>query len=790
MTMEDLTLQETPQQYWTTIATADLDLNFEQRLVLLIKQIGHFNQQFAHLGDQCLQLLQQEETDSNSQLFANIIHFEWAEKAKGMLFLWRDLLFEQQKTILLSNDKQISDKQIKDLWIESNAVQRLAWQTLEEFPDQQLKKLKPKAAKHLKKWGLQHNPWATYKEQFQAIEQQAKELSTTFPKLLDAQNSMQQILQLIHNTLQACSDEIETITGLAKQTIKTIEDLDQNDLKRELNKLLTQLKIVEDKIQFENYITNFSIALEKEIEPLPDSLVVVIDVQNGYLEQRELPIKKRLHQWLESESYPILYEAWELAEGSCNGLKMILLNIRNRINALLQDNSDQLNKGALSLSKPLLAFLKDIGTTAQNLTEVKSSLEKRLNKNFQFSYIYNAQTEFLPVSLQATLNQRFWSSKEGWLAKVRQFGIDQWQKWKGFQAKLAKEQALGVSEKIVRCIQNRQPDPQNHHYTSIFMTKGYIGEAFLVGREEQLEHAERIINAWKKGFRGAVLVSGARLSGKTLFAEIIANRYFPDNFVRLSPNTTLTIEGHKTKLGYDLEEALVFLQKYALHSQSLVWIDDLELWWDTKNPFYQNVQALSDWIDSFATRSFVVVGTNNVLKKQLSQLCKIDRIFQAEISMDNIGQEAVQKAIWVRHGATHKKLVNQNQEVLSNPVFQRLCKKIYKISNGNIGEALNTWVNSTYCVDDDHVQNRFEHYHMLPYFLNADTVLILTTILQYKRTNEYTLRKLFGPMFTEQYATVVKRLLNIGILKRQLDGWLEIEELVVNDLKEMIETYH
>lgn len=788
--MEDLVIQDNPQQYWTKITSDTLNFTFENRLFLLAEQIERFTQQFGQLGDNCLQLLKEGNLDQNNQLFANIIHFEWAEKAKGILLLWRDILFEQQKTILLSADQLITDQEVQDLWIESNSIQRLAWQILEEFPDTQLEKLKPKAAKQLKKWGLQLNPWTTYKKQFETVATQTQDLLGTFPKLLHAQQCMQDILQLINNTLQTCTKEIETVEKLANQIINSIKNLDPDDLKKDLNKLLTELKLVEEKIQFDNYINDFSVAVEKEMLPLSDPLVLVIEVQNGYLEQRELHLKKRLHQWLESESYPILYEAWELAEGSCNGLKMILLNIKNRVNALLQDNKEQLNKEVLNLTKPLFAFLKDISTTAQNLDQVKNNLHKRLDNHFRFSYIYNTQTEFLSVSLQATLNQRFWSSREGWLAKVRQFGIQQWQKWKDFQAKLAKEQALGVSEKIVRCVQNRQPDPKNHHYTSIFMTKGYIGEAFLVGRDEQLEHVEQIINAWKKGFRGAVLLTGDRLSGKTLFAEIVANRYFPENFIRLSPNTTLTIKGHKTKLDYDLEEALVFLQKHALHSQSLVWIDDLELWWDTKNPFYQNVQALSNWIDSFATRSFVVVATNNMLKKQLSQLCKIDRIFQAEISMDKIGQEAIQKAIWVRHGATHKKLINQNQEILTNPVFQRLCKKIYKTSNGNIGEALNTWVNSTYYMDEDHVQNRFEHYHILPYFLNPDTVLILTTLLQYKRSNEYTLRKLFGPMFSKQYATIVKRLLNIGILKRQLDGWLEIDELIVNDLKEMIETHN
>ena len=108
---------------------------------------------------------------------------------------------------------------------------------------------------------------------------------------------------------------------------------------------------------------------------------------------------------------------------------------------------------------------------------------------------------------------------------------------------------------------------------------------------------------------------------------------------------------------------------------------------------------------------------------------------------------------------------------------------------GNIGEALNIWVGSTYYMDENHVQHDLGRYRLLPYFLNADTKLILHTMLQYKRLNEHRLEKLFGPMFAQQYATVIKRMINMGILRRQLDGWLEIDELIVNDLKRMIENY-
>ena len=56
-----------------------------------------------------------------------------------------------------------------------------------------------------------------------------------------------------------------------------------------------------------------------------------------------------------------------------------------------------------------------------------------------------------------------------------------------------------------------------------------------------------------------------------------------------------------------------------------------------------------------------------------------------------------------------------------------------------------------------------------------------------KRTNEYRLRRIFGPAFTEKYAPILQRLIGIGLLRRQLDGWLEINEVLVNELGHLLE---
>jgi hypothetical protein len=77
--------------------------------------------------------------------------------------------------------------------------------------------------------------------------------------------------------------------------------------------------------------------------------------------------------------------------------------------------------------------------------------------------------------------------------------------------------------------------------------------------------------------------------------------------------------------------------------------------------------------------------------------------------------------------------------------------------------------------------------HRLPAFVNTDTGLLLTTIFLERRTNEYHLRKLFGPAFDRQYRSVLQRLLRVGLLTRSIDGWLSIRESVVTDVGRALE---
>ena len=348
------------------------------------------------------------------------------------------------------------------------------------------------------------------------------------------------------------------------------------------------------------------------------------------------------------------------------------------------------------------------------------------------------------------------------------------------------EEALSVSEKMVRLVRDRTPDVENSHYTNMFLTEGWIGDSFSVGRKEEMEHLDSIVENWKLGFRGAVSITGKRFSGKTLFTEMISQRHFQGNTIHLIPNEKLNFEGRTFETTYNLKEVLNFITKYGLHSQAMILIDDLELWQDKKTSLGENVVNLLKTIDESAINLFFVVSMSNWLKTHLNQVFEIDKIFQGEINLDRMGFSEIQEAILIRHSATHMELINEDQEEVTGAEVGKIINRVCKNTEGNIGEALLRWSSLIRHYNEEQVVVKTLSNYALPEFINTDIALVLKVIMMEKRTGDYQLRKLFGPAFKLKYKVLIQRLLNLGILSRDVNV-LEINPFLVNDIGRKLE---
>lgn len=760
-------------------------------LAALSQEINHIIDTFCELGDECTMLLQEETTlPAELKYQCYIVSYDFGNEAKNYAMLWRNILFETIKGYILNYNDRLSSEKLAIHRVEAEEVLKVATEETSNYIQNRFKAFMANerlAKKSIAGWKLQTNPWSIYKQHLETINSQCQELYQGLSELKTFSDDFKLLKKLINSSVEVSSDDLKLIQQHLANLIQTIADVEQEVDTKSLTRLSISVDEIERSLKKHAYHINFSSSYEALLANLPDKKTISVQIVDGMIANRELNLQKKMKQWMESEVMPLLYEIWEVAETNMNSMKMALVNVRNRI--ILVKSQLKEKKGTIgteTLATPLLGLKDTVAASVKEYNELASILQKRVDRELQVSQLLeNSQLPFLPVRTQSTL-QQFKLSNRVVLQykKIRQQIV-------GFVNKLIlrveREEALSTSEKIVRFIKNREGDTANSYYANIFLTKGYVGETFWVGREEKVQRVETLINDWKLGFRGSVLITGNRLSGKSLFGEYIARQYFPNKIIRLKPNQELRINGRKKEVGYDLEEALQFVKENTINQQSLIWLDDLELWWDVNQPLMKNVRALKRFIDSYSHKLFIMVSMSQWLKAQIEEYYAINKLFQAEIKTSRMSKDEIEEAIMIRHGATHKVLVDDKGEPLSSQKFEQITKKIHSAAEGNIGEALNLWAFSTYKVDENRVRNTFQNSVSLPDFLNAETGAILSTIFLQKRTNEYRLRKQFGPTFSEKYAGLVKRLLGVGILERQLDDWLEVNDCVVNKVGSLLE---
>ena len=774
-------LQQCIQQTWEA---KNLPVNLE----VMAKEATIISNALIGIGDFCYNKLVEEEAILTEQQHFeyNWINFTWAKLAKDFLILWRDILFQQQKGQIIKIDGLTTTAALRTLNLKSQEILEKAIYDFKGDVERGLNIPPKKRTKKIEQWKLQQNPWPVYKKQLLAMAHQCLRLQKDYRILLSTASNFKEIEELVRLTENFCQEEIATVQKIAAETI---EEIDQ-ELIPKLSRIIKHLEDLEAGISLPNHFNSFTDALDHRINELATRRDVPVSAQGGMVEIKDLTFKRSTKQWLDAEILPLLYEVWELTENTHNGLKMALINIKNR--AILLDADEKEGKKVdldkATICQPLNIYYKNSAQAADSLAKLREEIHYRLAHIFNVSAIYEPDTAFLPVPIQAATLNQFRKGQNRLQNRIGNWINEQWRKLQNLRATVAQEDALSDAEKIVRLIQSRTGADNNSNYASIFLTKGFIGESFAVGRQRELAHAKTLIDNWKDGFRGAAVITGERFSGKTILGELIATQFFNNDVLRLTPNTLIKLNGRRMMTGFDLEPVLAFIKKYTSTKEApLIWIDDLELWWDKDLPLGQNVRTLRKFMDSNSNRLFFLVSMSNWLNTHLNLFHETSKVFQAEINVDEMSIEEIREAIMIRHGATHKKLVNTDGEPLSAHEFRKVIDKVYRIADGNIGEALNRWSCATVRIDEEHVQHIGGTNFGLPDFLNPDVAILLSAIMIEKRTNEYRLRRIFGPAFTDKYAPILQRLIGIGLLRRQLDDWLEINEVLVNELGHLLE---
>ena len=760
-------------------------------LQTLVSKAGGIIDQAIELGNVCQQRITPIPKERTPEILEHfIVNYMWADRFKSFMILWRDIIFEQGKAKLFHFEGRISESGLPVLKEASRRSLQLALDGLANYFEEEIRNTRISRygrERRIARWTLQKNPWPVYREQLETLREQCTGLWTQLVQLEDTATSFNSIKKLVFTNLDKCRQDLAAIQEETTDITAFIDQALRGEEEARPGKIVAKLENLGDRETAFDYADEFNGQLEIELATLTEKQKVPVAPDLGMIQIKEINFQKSAARWLESEALPPLLELWSAVNSARIDYSTSLVNIRNR--AVLLDNEQKEGKRpdfpALNLPQPLLAFSRKLRTEEEHIKNVNNLLDNRFSQEFCISNLFYPNRIFLPVPIQASFNQ-FMIDGDQLLGKTQNWFSRQRERVLQIKKSVEWEDSLSVSEKTVRYLQSRQVISASNNYTSIFMTRGHIGESFWVGREKELDHLQNIIDNWRQGFRGSVLLTGRRMSGKSFFGEMVANRFFSNAVIRLRPNGELTLPGRKVTSSYDLEQALQAIKKYTLNMRPLIWIDDLELWASPDIPLHRNVGTLLNFIDGHSTRMFFLVSTTPWIKNHIDRFHESNRVFQAEIDLDRMTQAEIAQALLIRHGATHKKLVDIKQEEVNPQQFRKMVKRVYQIADGCIGDAFHRWAASADAVSEDAMTFRFRSVYPLPEIKGADTLLILYTVLMERQTNEYRLRKLLGPAFNGNYRFILQRLLNIGLLQRIAGGWLEVNELAVNDVAKLL----
>ncbi|MEM0997180.1 MAG: hypothetical protein AAGN35_08880 [Bacteroidota bacterium] len=772
----------------TAIAEAWSPEDSEAHLQAMARVADDLLKAILATGDHAESVLREAVSDAAPELLpAYAVDYVWVREAKHLLLLWRNIIFEQHRAAIAALELGKESGALGTLRHRSRAKIAEVSADLDEVYENYTSD-PAKGKRDMRKWRLQKNPWPVYRSQLQEIPSQCQSIAAQQVTLHEAVDHVRTIHAEVDKMVKLSRNEILRTIEISEQALAAIqEEVDKGESGRP-GSLAARLEHLESTIQLPHHLAAYQAEAESHLTEMPTRLEMIVEIQGGMLEIHECNPQRRAAQWLESNVLPLLYEIWEIAESDSNGVKMAIINVRNRALVLAGENPEQRTHDlrGLGLDDTLRLFTETIHETELQFDNLAKLVQKRMTKTFFISPIFSRQPSFISGPAPSTFDQ---FNRNRLLRQGQEWLRGQVKRVRNFIRLVEQEEALSISEKCVRYIESRRGAHSDSQYASIFLTRGYIGESFCVGREGEVAHFERLVEQWKTGYRGSLCLTGKRLSGKSLFGELVSHRYFPESTVRIAPGETVRVEGRRVRLSHNLEEALAEVRRITFNHRPLIWIDDLELWQDPEVPLLKNVRTLRRFLDSYSTEMFFLVSMGNWMRAYLERFEDLGRIFQAEINLDRMPAGSIREAIWVRHSATNRRLVDNEGRELNAQQVTRVTNRIHRTSAGVVGEALNLWSASTIPGEGNTVINDFADNYSLPDFISVDSGLLLAFIMLQKRTQDYHLRKYFGPIYSEKYAQIVKRLISVGILERQLDHSLEINKLVVNELGELLE-YH
>lgn len=264
---------------------------------------------------------------------------------------------------------------------------------------------------------------------------------------------------------------------------------------------------------------------------------------------------------------------------------------------------------------------------------------------------------------------------------------------------------------------------------------------FWHGKPLEIEEAGKAIERHRKGYSGAILVKGENNAGKTFFVNYVIHLYLQRNSV---------FQLHAPFAGScSINELLKALQKATelegsardifrkLPEQSVVIIEDIELWWEKRPNGLAVIQQICSFVEKYGKSILFILTANSHALRSINRFLPVNSYLLSTIDCSPFNAEEIKNIIMQRHRSGNMKFVfeGKKQEEMRSWDYARLFDRFFTYSRGNVGLSLQTWMGCIDKVEENTLYLRAPHRPDTSVLnkLDSEALIFLVQFILHKR---------------------------------------------------------
>ena len=332
------------------------------------------------------------------------------------------------------------------------------------------------------------------------------------------------------------------------------------------------------------------------------------------------------------------------------------------------------------------------------------------------------------------------------------------------------------------------------YYRQLFLQKYNFKSVFWVNRQKEIVQIQQAISRFKKGFSGGILIRGDRNSGKTFFLSYISSNLFQGKQVYAissppagSCDPEVFWKMLQESTGIDGTTDQIF---NALGENSLVVIDDLELWWEKSPTGATVLKLIVDLIRRYGHKCLFLLTASESSYRIINQVSDIESCLLTVVDLQPFNTLAIQEVVMFRHQSSGLDIRRSDKGNirLSRTAQAKLFARYFSYTRGNIGATLLAWVSNITDFQDDTLFIRQPQLpeHSILERLSPTVRLYLIQFLLHKRLDLHKLQRLTLDPVNE----VEKQLLFLkraGLITERAGHIFELDRYLYIHLKHVIQ---